>query len=156
MFNLGDFYIHPEVRKRIAEYCGGEAENSSSFTAATLAGYGGQNGWMGKSHEQFGLTPQGGFEQILGSGLDIFRSSWDMSSSLGILDVEYFNMDYPGEIYLNPYRAFSKIELVYKTTLSIFYKFNILPLVIMTGQGYHFSCRLPQNSKIHQMIEKND
>ncbi len=154
MLSLTDFYFHPEVRRRIVEYCGGEGDNFSSFTAATLVGYGEKKHWIGKNHEEIGLSPQEGFEQILGNGWDIFRSSWDKMSSLGILDVEYFNMDYPGEIYLNPYRTFSRLELLYKTVLSVFYKFNIIPLVIMTGRGYHFSIRLPQNNKIHQKIEE--
>lgn len=139
MLTPAEFYKDEAVRARIQEYCG---------DAQYLVGYG-----EGLSAEGFLSMERDRFDWILARGLDIFRSIWDRSSTLGLLDVEYFNIDYPGEILFKPREAYAKLEPFYKTALKVFYQFGIRPLVLVTGQGYHFSTRLPRGSAVHKEME---
>ncbi len=154
-----EFYKDKEVRQRIAEYCGGDGLDTSTFTTArNLVGYGelSQEERIERiMYEEFIPTPErDSFNWILDKGLDIFRSVWDRENILGVLDLEYYNMDYPGEAYINQDETFKKLEPVYEAVLKVFYKFNINPLVIMTGQGYHFSSQIKQKSKACRELEK--
>ena len=151
-----EFYKNRDVRKRIAEYCGGNGLDTSTFTTASnLVGYGELSEKGTIIYERFIFSPEEhSFGWILDQGLDIFRSVWDKESILGILDMEYYNLDFPGEAYLNQEDTFTKLEPVYEAVLKAFYKFNIRPLVIMTGQGYHFSFQVKQSSKAYKELEK--
>ncbi|MFH1784310.1 MAG: hypothetical protein ABH868_05390 [bacterium] len=152
-----DFYRNQHVRQRIAEYCGGTGTDTSTFTTAPhMVAYGDAGGESSLMYERFcsDSLDKDSFSWILDNGLDIFRSLWDRDYILGILDVEYYNIDYPGEIYLNQEKTFSKIEAVYEAILDTFYAFNIQPLVIMTGQGYHFSFQIKRESRASRELEK--
>ena len=107
-----EYYATPQVRERIAEYCGGESAEPLSFTAEYLVGYG---AYLKESQQkEFESSDVSGFHWILDHGLDIFRSLWDKESTVAVLDVEYYNIDYPGEIYYDPYACFLKIEPLYE------------------------------------------
>ncbi len=154
MRNQVEFYRNPNVRERIAQYCGGFADDPQSFTAEYLVGYGESLKWERTHPEGFVSLPKKGFYWILKKGLDIFRSNWDRESTLGILDIEYFSIDYPGEPYAHPREIFKKLEPLYSTILKVFSSFGIIPLVIMTGQGYHFSTRVSRRKKIELKLEE--
>jgi hypothetical protein len=94
------------------------------------------------------------FHWILDNGLDIFRSIWDKRNSVCVLDIEYFNIDYPGEVYFNPERTFNKLEPLYKTIKKIYNEYDIPYLCIMTGQGYHFSSAISNFSKSLKLLEE--
>ena len=151
-----EFYKNRHVRQRIAEYCGGSSLDTSTFTTAkNMVAYGDLSDEQSIMYERCVTTMgEDSFKWILDRGLDIFRSVWDKDYIVGILDIEYYNMDYPGEVYLNQEETFIKLEPVYETVLEIFYKFNIEPLVIMTGQGYHFSFQIKQKSKGCKELQK--
>jgi hypothetical protein len=151
-----EFYKNRNVRKRIAEYCGGNGLDTSTFTTANnLVGYGELSEKGSVIYERFVFSPENhSFGWILDKGLDIFRSVWDKENVLGILDMEYYNLDFPGEAYLNQEDTFAKLEPVYESVLKIFYRFNIRPLVIMTGQGYHFAFQIKQNSRAYKELEE--
>ncbi len=154
MNNQVEFYRDPKVRERIAQYCGGFADDSQSFTAEYLVGYGESLQWEKTYPEGFVSLPKKGFPWILEKGLDIFRSNWDRESTLGILDIEYFNIDFPGEPYAHPRKTFEKLEPLYQAILRVFSRFGISPLVIMTGQGYHFSTRASRRTKTELKLEE--
>ncbi len=152
MKDLLKFYMDEQVRRRICEYCGAQTFNTDSFTAKYLVGYGGAlESETGKTDGYMSL-PTKGFDTILNKGLDIFRSTWDSDSTLGILDMEYFDLDFPGEIYLKQEQTFIKIEPLQEIVLKNFFKFNIHPLVIMTGRGYHFATKVSSKSKANQEL----
>lgn len=145
MLNQVEYYKDENVRERIAEYCGGTALNPSELTAEYLVGYGEALQWEGKS-EPFQSAQREDFHQLLDRGLDVFRSNWDRASTLGVMDIEYFNTDYPGDIYLNPERCFLALEPTREAIKRTFKRFEIPTIESMTGQGYHFSTRAVRNS----------
>ncbi|MCX6354837.1 MAG: hypothetical protein NTZ78_08040 [Candidatus Aureabacteria bacterium] len=152
MLTPTEYYRDPEVRERIAEYCGGSAQEPELCTAEYLVGYG--EALIGNlAPEPYISTPKNGFNSILENGLDIFRSLWDKVHTLGVLDVEYYNMDYPGEVYLNPSSVFKKIEPVYRAIKEVYARYGIQPMVMMTGQGYHFSFQIQSGTKTDLMLE---
>lgn len=145
MLNQVEYYQSADVRERIAEYCGGSASDPSQFTAQYLVGYGEALQWDGLE-DPFLSVEREDFHKILDRGLDIFRSNWDRSSTLGIMDIEYFNTDYPGDIYLNPGRCFEAIEPFRQAMKRTLARYEIPHLEAMTGQGYHFTTRVVRNS----------
>ena len=152
MLTPSEYYQDPEVRERIAEYCGGSAREPEQFSAEYVVGYG--EALLGiPAPEPYISQPKSGFGEMLNQGLDIFRSIWDRFHLLGLLDIEYFNLDYPGEIYLDQVTTFNKIEPVYRSILKIYQDYDIRPLTIMTGQGYHFSFQIQSGSQAALRLE---
>lgn len=149
---IAEYYRNPAIKKRIAEYCGGLWEKPSSFTTQYLVGCG--VSLLESRNIEFMSAPKEDFDWILKKGLDIYRSAWDIESTLAILDVEYFNLDFPGEIYKNPESTFGLIEKAYQKILVVFKRFGITPLTIMTGQGYHFSFKISRHSDADRELEK--
>jgi hypothetical protein len=149
-----EFYKNSHVRKRIAEYCGGEVQDPMGFSAQYLVGYGTVLQQEDITARNFISTTKDKFDWILEKGLDIFRSVSDVNYTIGILDIEYFNMDFPGKAYLQPEEVFTKIEPVYKAILKVFHRLEIHPLVIMTGQGYHFAFEIKRDSRTNKALEK--
>ncbi len=145
MASAVEYYRDPAVRERIAEYCGGTASDPGAFTAEYLVGYGEEVLREG-SPEPFVSAPREGFSALLEKGLDIFRSNWDRASTLGVLDVEYVNQDFPGEIYLNPKRCYEALEPTRQAVRMTLERYRIPFLEIMTGQGYHFTTRVARDS----------
>jgi len=154
MFEQVDFYKDFNIRQRIAEYCGGVEGDFLTFTAEYLVGYGEFLCKEGLSQEEFLSTSQNEFFWILERGLDIFRSIRDRQSILSVLDIEYFNLDYPGEPYLYPEETFEKLEPVYNAVLTVFHRLNIIPLVVMTGRGYHFTSRVALGTETEKKLEE--
>ena len=112
MLTAADYYKNPEVRERIAEYCGGTAKEPALCTCEYLVGYG--EALLGiPAPEPYISTPKEGFTSILDRGLDIFRSLWDRVYLPGVLDIEYFNLDSPGAIYLDQVGIFRRLEPIY-------------------------------------------
>ncbi|MBU3956060.1 hypothetical protein KJ633_06315 [bacterium] len=150
--NFDQYYKDPVIRKRIAEYCGGNADNPDSFSAQYLVGYGLE--LLREKNIEFMSAPKKSFDELLEKSLDIYRSVWDIESTLGVLDIEYFNIDSPGEIYKNPEEIFSLMEPAYIKIREVFARFGINPLTIMTGQGYHFSFRISRFSASDKKLEQ--
>ncbi len=150
MQNQIEYYRDPEVRERIAEYCGGSALEPELCTAEYLVGYG-----KALEHpDRYISTPKEGFNWILDEGLDIFRSIWDKNHTLSVLDVEYFNLDFPGQVYLHQHQTFSRLETVYEVILSVFESYGLQPTVNVTGQGYHFSFQIQSGTRADLRLEK--
>lgn len=153
VLTASEYYKDPNVRRRIAEYCGGTSEDPGEFTAEYLVGYGADVLREGRS-EPFVSSSCDGFATLLDRGLDIFRSNWDRAGTLGIMDIEYFNLDFPGETYLNPKRSFEVLEPTRAAVRILLDRFQIPYLEIMTGQGYHFASRVARGSQADsQLIE---
>jgi hypothetical protein len=148
-----DYYRDPEVQERIAEYCGGSALEPELCTAEYLVGYGTALEGI-DAIEPYISQPKTGFHKILENGLDIFRSLWDQANIIGVLDVEYFNLDFPGEVYLDQVGVFQKVEPLYQAIRELYQAYEIQPLTLMTGQGYHFSFQVQSGTKADLTLEK--
>lgn len=152
--NRYEFYKNPIIRHRLAQYCGGTSDDPDTFTTAYLVGVSERMVKEKISEEYFYSTDKKSFNWLLEKEVDLFRSVWDTENILGILDIEYFNLVHPGEAYWNAERTFNSIEPVYQKLLAIFQDFGINPLCIMTGQGYHFSFRVPIPSPQKKQLEE--
>ncbi|MEA2081587.1 MAG: hypothetical protein U9O97_02470 [Elusimicrobiota bacterium] len=146
------YYKNPVIRERIGEYCGGDAADPDSFTSQYLVGYGLE--LLREKHIEFMSAPKKHFDYLLERSLDIYRSVWDVESTLGVLDIEYFNIDNPGKVYTDPEEIFTLMEPAYIKIREVFARFNIIPLTIMTGQGYHFSFKISRFSAADKKLEK--
>lgn len=147
-----DYYRDTDVRERIAEYCGGSAQEPELCSAEYLVGYG--EALLGApAAGPYISTPRNGFSAILGKGLDIFRSLWDKIHTLSVLDVVYYNLDYPGEAYVNQAGVFKKLEPVYRSARDVYARYGIQPTAMLTGQGYHFSFQIQSGTKTDLMLE---
>lgn len=153
MKNQIEYYRDENVRKRISEYCGGIEDDTSSFTAEYIVGYGEAIKWQG-IEKGYVSSPNEGFNWILEKGLDIFRSVWDRKCTLSVLDIEYVNMDFGGDIYLNQKINFHKMETLYHLILDIYKSYGMKPLTIMTGQGYHFVVKVKRNSETDSLLQE--
>ena len=152
MNSPADYYADPHVRERIAEYCGGVGAEPMSFSAGDLVGYGAY--LKSSAHKEYFSSDVSNFHWILDHGLDIFRSVWDKESTVVVLDVEYFNIDYPGEIYHDPAACFLKLEPFHEVVQKKFQEWGIPHLTIMTGQGYHFAFKVLADSPADQTLER--
>ncbi|MEM2637631.1 MAG: hypothetical protein QXL15_04730 [Candidatus Korarchaeota archaeon] len=150
--NLEAYYRDRYVRERMSEYCGGYGGNPRTFTSAYLVGYGPVKFANGQNHK---AVPNEMFDWILNSRLDIFRSVWDHQYLIMLLDIEYYNVDYPAEILLNPRLAFSKLLPVHHATEEILRGYGISHLTIMTGQGFHYVSRIPIACDLYTEMCKN-
>ncbi|HNW93156.1 MAG TPA: hypothetical protein PKM88_09650 [bacterium] len=153
MLNQVEYYRDQNVRSRIVEYCGGHSEDVHTFTAEYLVGYGEYLTWKG-NEEAVISSPNEGFDWILRKGLDIFRSLWDKRFQLVVLDIEYFNMDFGGEIYWQPLEVFRRLEPVYQKIMSIFKSYGMRPLMLVTEQNYHFVFRFRRDSPVDNELAR--
>ncbi|MBP7651809.1 hypothetical protein KA977_00210, partial [Candidatus Dependentiae bacterium] len=116
-------------------------------------GFGESEVWKGNEK---GYWSSSVFEQIFEmtkqKGLDIFCSLWRDDGTMLALDIEYFNLSYPGEVHANPYKTFYKIEPVYQIIKKVFDEYGLELLITMTGQGYHFTCIWPFEYE-HHLLE---
>lgn len=152
MKNTVEYYANSNVRERIAEYCGGASAEPLSFTAEYLVGYGAY--LKASQQKEFVSSEVSGFHWILDHGLDIFRSVWDKEATVAVLDVEYYNIDYPGEIYYDPFACFLKLEPVYEMIQKKLKEWEIPHLTLMTGQGYHFAWKIPADTAADHALEQ--
>lgn len=130
------YYRSPQVRARIAEYCGGVPEEPRSFTALALAGYGGTRHLRHPEGAPVTL-PLEAWPRLLDDGADVCRSLGDRSGTLLMFDIDYVNQQDPAEPYRDPARTFERLEPVYQATLGALAAHGIRPLTLMTGRGYH-------------------
>ena len=152
MLSPKEYYDSISIQQRLAEYCGGQTIDPSTFTTEYLSGVGESFKSDRVSEEYYFIPSRRSFLKLLDSGVDIFRAVWDRSSTLGILDIEYFNLDYPAEAYFNPHRTFYLLEDICQRIEKIFRRFGIPYLQIMTGQGYHYSFRVSHDGKAHNQL----
>ncbi len=143
------FYRHPEVRKRIDEFCGGQP-----FTCEYLVGFGEylvRNGYRrplrltNRPEELAGLMEE---------GLDLFRAVWDRKSTLAVWDIEYFNLDTWQGIYSDQLTYFELMEPVYRQIENLLRGYGISHLNDCTSSGYHFVSRIPFASPVHRKLER--
>ena len=149
MLTLQEYYADPHVRTRIREYCGDSG--GGAMTCAYLTGLTGTESpfvtWDGAPRH-----PAGDLDSLMATGADIARSTWDVASLLFHLDIDYQNTDFPGEAYHHPAEVFFKLEPVYRAVTHVLRRFGLPLLPLMTGQGYHFTGRVPLDSDVVRFV----
>ena len=171
--NAHDFYRHPEVIKRLLEYCGvpiwisrradigypdghGPLRKSKNLrnlgklmTSMYLVEYGVKVPTAAKfrSRETWQLG------QILDKEADVFRSVHDEDNLICVLDVERVSHHFPGDNYVDMVRAFWCLEPFHQALMSVFKSFGFSPLVIATGQGYHYAFRIPKSDHAYTLLQ---
>jgi hypothetical protein len=134
--NLSAYYASPEVRARIAEYCGDSWD---------IAGYGGRR----RLYETNGApvaVPYREADALLEDGADVCRSLADRNGAVLQLDVDYANPRDHAEPYRDPAACFARLETVYGAVQAVFARYGLRALTVMTGRGYHFTLRAPRGS----------
>ena len=146
---LHEYYADPRVRTRIREYCGDSGEGTMS--CVYLTGLTGSESpfvtWDGAPRH-----PLTDLDSLMSAGADIARSTWDVASLLFHLDIDYQNTDFPGEAYHHPAEVFFKLEPVYRAVMHVLRRFALPLLPLMTGQGYHFTGRVPLDSDVVSLL----
>lgn len=148
MIDVNKYYKTTVIQQRMSEYCGSQEVNPSNFSCEYLVGV--KEKIAG---DEFFLSVENNkFFWLLDIGADIFRSVWDKSSTLFILDFEYYNIVYPAEAYFKPYNVYYKLEEIYQRVKNIYKKYNLNFITIQTGQGYHFVFSLPFGTEQHRKL----
>ncbi|MFP4686774.1 MAG: hypothetical protein ACLFN5_01545 [bacterium] len=150
MLTVKQYYADPEVRKRMLEYSGAESGVPEDVTAVYMVGFGPSFTYRQRPYES--APPEWGFNWFVEEGLDIFRSTWDKDGLMAIFDVEYVNHDDPALMYHNPEYGFSRLEPLVELARDFFAGYGMEPMVLITGQGYHFSFQITKGSKTYKKL----
>lgn len=150
MQTVKQYYRDSNVRKRMLEYSGSTSGRPEDVTACYMVGFGPALAHRQRSYES--APPGWGFDWFLEEGLDVFRSSWDFESLLCVFDVEYVNHDDPTLIYRNPEYGFTRLEPLVEIATEFFDKYDLEPMILITGQGYHFSFRVSKKSSLYEEL----
>ncbi len=153
MLTVKKYYENPDVRERMLEYCGSTGGNPEEITAQYMVGFGPSFAHREGFYES--APPDWGFDWFLEEGLDVFRSTWDKDDLVAVFDVEYVNQDNPALVYQEPGYAYGRLEPFLETTLQILEEYGLEPLVLMTGQGYHFSFRISKESSVYDKLAES-
>ncbi len=149
---MENYYELPGVRSRIIEYCGGSRSNPATCTARFLVADGQTIKGPGILRPEV-IFPPRELDTILSRQVDVFRSLWDRTSIVAMLDVDYSNIDFVDEAFVHPEDTFNKLEPVYQLITSELKALGIDHLSIMTGRGYHFVWRVALTSKLKPRLE---
>jgi hypothetical protein len=137
---MNSFYADPAVRQRLVEFSGGSAlENATAIYLTHPDGCQFQRSEL-RAPQELGW--------FLEQEIDIARSLADRESLLLHLDLEYVNFDAPGEVFIDPWRAFDLQQPVVRAIEALLLGWGIRPLHLITGQGHHFVWRVRLASDI--------
>ncbi len=150
MQTVKQYYQNPDVRRRMLEYSGADSGRPEDITACYMVGFGPALARRQRPFES--APPHWGFDWFVEEGLDIFRSTWDFESLLCIFDVEYVNHDDPTMMYRNPEYGFSRLEPLVEIATDFFESYGLEPMILITGQGYHFSFRISKKSSLYSRL----
>ncbi|MDD5091899.1 MAG: hypothetical protein PHQ23_13410 [Candidatus Wallbacteria bacterium] len=155
MINPSEYYRDPNILRCMIEYCGGKTagpvtaesgqpldssselkQAAGTMTTEYLVGWGKK--LLEERGRGFESVPLASIGWLMDNGFDIFRSVWDRSHLLLVIDVEYFSKRYPQIPYLDQDYTFCRLEPFYRLIRNGLESFGIHPFVLTTGQGYHF------------------
>ncbi len=170
--NAHDYYRHPEVIKRMLEYCGVPSWVTEQFKIKYPRGYGPLNksniGDIGKLMSAMYLVEYGTkvptagkyrcmepwqLGEMLDKTVDVFRSVHDEDNMICVLDVEHVNHTDAGYNYRDQKGLFWSLEPFHQALMSVYRDLGFSPLVIATGQGYHYGFRVPKNEHAYNTLQ---
>ena len=145
--SVAEYYARPGVRERVREYCGATPAEPPTcvYLSAISTPVEARRGWAAAPR-----YPPDALDHLLASGADVARSMWDREHLLVHFDLDYLNIDYPGEPFLHPADTFLKLEPTLQATRHVLHGVGLHALTLMTGRGYHFTgrCRSTSRSSI--------
>lgn len=140
-----DYYQSPNIHARLIEYLGGTGRDAKSCTAQFLVAGRHITDGLGIPGRGQVMSPSRLYS-ALASNADVYRSLWDRTSTVSLLDIDYVNIDHAGEAIVSPASAFASLEPVFEGVRSLLVAYKIHHMAIMTGQGYHFVWRISDGS----------
>ncbi len=141
---MSSFYSDPAIRRRLAEYLGGDSLDTATAVYVTHS-----DGCLFQRSE---LHPPADLGKLMDRELDIARSLADRDFLLFHLDIEYVNFDSPLMAYENPGHAFAIQEPAVRVIEELLLGWGITPLHLITGQGHHFVWRVGFESEVARRI----
>jgi hypothetical protein len=161
--NQVEFYSNEIIQRKLEEYCspfprpwpGSPADHIVNSSAQYWVGYGESLLWDG-SRRPFASIHKSyeGFYWAMEKGLDFFRSVWDNECTIINIDIEYYNLDYPGYSYIFPVRSLMLVERVWKQLRKILeWGFGITPLVFQTGNGVQMTFAVARDSYADRLFQ---
>jgi hypothetical protein len=137
--HIATYYRSSAVRARIAEY---------GLGTAGLGAYGGRHGWSEADGAPVAAAA-GQSQALFTEGADVCRSLADRGGALVQLDIDYTNPADAAEPYLRPEGVFVRLEPVYREVRRAFAAYDLEPLCLLTGRGYHFTVRAPRDTPLY-------
>lgn len=138
------YYANTDVRARLREYAADEAGAASAVTITGLdPGQGSMPTWDAAT-----AVPPADLDTLLDRGCDVSRSLWDARALIVALDLDYLNIDFPGEPFTHPAEVLFKLEPAYRATRAVLRRYHLDALRLATGRGYHFTGRVPLDSPV--------
>ncbi len=150
MLTVKDYYRDTVVQKRMLEYCGAETGKPADITSVYLVGFG--PAFLHREGNYESAPPEWGFNWFIDEGLDLFRSTWDSEDLVAVFDVEYVNHDDPALVYRQPEYGYGRLQPFLEVAREFFTEYDLKPLILMTGQGYHFSFRVSKQSEAYEKL----
>jgi hypothetical protein len=142
------YYRDPRIRARLNEYL---ADEHGEISAVYVAGFDPlvqpYPTWSGAL-----TVPPPEMTALTLRGHDIARSLWDRTALIFLLDLDYQNLDYPGEPFTHVTDTFFKLEKIYESCWRVFNELGLAPLVTATGRGYHFVGRVPFDQPVVEQL----
>ena len=142
---VAEYYRDSAVRARLLEYCGDDGDGTTS--AAFVSGFD-PNGPPYQTWESAPALPSEQLPWLCERGCDVARSLWDTKALVFLVDLDYLNVDCPGEPFTHPTDVFFKLEATYGACLRTFHHLGVEPLTSATGRGYHFTGRIPLDDRV--------
>lgn len=139
-----EYYRETAVRRQLIEYCGGNGLDPATCTAQYVVASSLATQGLGIPQEQ-DVFPPSEADMFLDRGEDLYRSLWDSASTIGIMDIDYQNLDFPSYGMDDPWHCFSSLEPVFQAARHTMKESGISYLALMTGQGYHLVFRVPDS-----------
>ena len=90
----------------------------------------------------------------MADGFDVYRSNLDFRNLVQVIDIEYGNKQFPGEIFHNPLETFHKIDSTRENIKELFHRNKVENIEVMTGQGYNFAFQVPRDSPSYDALVK--
>lgn len=145
---MSAFYSDSAIRRRLAEYLGGDSLESATAFYVTHS-----NGCLFQRSE---LHPPADLAKLLDQELDIARSLADREFLLFHLDIEYVDFDSPLSAFDNPGHAFAMQDPAVRVIEELLLGWGITPLHLVIGQGHHFVWRIRLGSLVARRIAALD
>jgi len=140
-----EYYRDPHVRARLLEYAGAAAGGPS--TAAFVTGLNPSEQPHPTWHQSRRVPPDE-LDTLCGRGCDVARSLWDRRALIFVLDLDYQNIDCPGEPFTHASDVFFKLESVLDAIHAVLADFGLPVLTLATGRGYHVVGRIPLDDAV--------
>jgi len=171
MISPYEYYKSENVIKRMLEYCGADISEfeleqdcdrlvnskklkiaSESMSTEYLVGWGKK--LLEERGREFESVRNYSLGWLLDNSFDVFRSVWDSKSMLFVIDVEYYSKKYPQIPYIDQEYTFKCIEPYFMIIKDILQEYGILPMIIATGQGYHFVFQVNTDSEAFDALSR--